>query len=107
MKKVTVQNYRQDKYYPRVVRAVGRILSRTDVVEPVEILLEMGNLSRKNHDTWRCGQVPCLERVIEGNLSKTNRILRIIGFHLHDLNMVPTEEKKRKVIEQVLLGQEI
>ena len=30
-----------------------------------------------------------LERVFEGSLSKANRILRIIGFHVHDLNMVP------------------
>ena len=34
--------------------------------------------------------MPYLERVFEGNLSKANRILRIIGFHAHDLNMVPS-----------------
>ena len=27
----------------------------------------------------------------EGNLSKANRILRIIGFHVHDINMVPRQ----------------
>jgi hypothetical protein len=32
---------------------------------------------------------PYLERVFEGSLSKANRIIRIIGFHAHDLNMVP------------------
>jgi hypothetical protein len=89
MKKVTVNTYRKDKYYPRVVRAVAAVLSKSDVVAPVEVLIEMGNLSRKNHDAWRKGQVPYLERVFEGNLSKANRILRIIGFHVHDLNMVP------------------
>lgn len=51
--------------------------------------MEMGNLSKQNHDAWRKGQVPYLERVFEGSLSKANRILRIIGFHVHDLNMVP------------------
>lgn len=89
MKKVTVNTYRKDKYYTRVVRAVAAVLSRSDIVAPVEVLIEMGNLSRKNHDAWRKGQVPYLERVIEGNLSKANRILRIVGFHVHDLNMVP------------------
>jgi len=34
-------------------------------------------------------QVPYLERVIEGSLSKANRILRIISFYVYDLNMVP------------------
>src|SRR3990172_734337 len=43
MKQITVNTYRQDKYYPRVVRAVAKILSRSDVVAPVEVLLEMGN----------------------------------------------------------------
>jgi hypothetical protein len=89
MKQVTVNTYRQDKYYPRVVRAVANILSRSDVVAPVEVLMEMGNLTQKNHEAWRCGHVPYLERVFEGSLSKANRILRIIGFHVHDLNMLP------------------
>ena len=89
MKKVTVSTYRKDKYYPRVVRAISKILSKSDVVAPVEVLIEMGNLSKKNHEAWRKGQIPYLERVFEGSLSKANRILRIIGFHAHDLNMVP------------------
>ena len=89
MKRVTVNTYRKDKYYPRVVRAVGKILAHADVVAPTEILIEMGNLSQKNYEAWRKGKIPFLERVFEGNLSKANRILRIIGFHAHDLNMVP------------------
>jgi hypothetical protein len=88
MKRVTVNNYRKDKYYLRVVRAVAKILQRSNIVAPVDVLLEMGNLSKKDHDAWRRGQVPYLERVLEINLSKANRILRIIGFHVHDLNMV-------------------
>jgi hypothetical protein len=88
MKHITVSTYRKDKYYPRVVRAVGKLLARADVIAPTDILIEIGNLSKKNYKVWRKGQVPYLERVFEGSLSKANRILRIIGFHLHDLNMV-------------------
>jgi len=43
----------------------------------------------QNHDAWKREQTPYLERVFEGSLSKANRILRIIGFHVHDLNMIP------------------
>jgi len=89
MKKVTIDTYQKDKYYPRVVRAIAQVLSKSDVVSPVDVLIEMGNLSKKNHDAWRKGQVLYLEQVFEGNFSKANSILRIIGFHLHDLNMVP------------------
>ena len=88
MKHITVSTYRKDKYYRRVVRAVGKILARSDVVIPSDILIEMGNLSKKNYEAWCHGQVPYLERVFEGSLSKANRILRIIGFDVHDLNMV-------------------
>ena len=73
------------------MRAVGKILARTDVVAPSDIIIEMGNLSKKNYEAWRKGQVPYLERVFEGSLSKASRILRIIGFHIHDLNMVPRQ----------------
>ena len=100
MKKTTVSTYRKDKYYPRVVRAVAKILSKSDSVAPVEVLIEMGNLSKKNHEAWLKGQVPYLERVFEGNLSKANRILRIIGFYVHDLNMVP----KRTVYSKIGKG---
>lgn len=89
MKKTNLSTYRKDKYYPRVVQAVAKILSISDTVATVDVLIEMGNLSKKNHEAWLKGQVPYLERVFEGNLSKANRILRIIGFHAHDLNMVP------------------
>lgn len=95
MKNVKVDTYRKDKYYPKVVRAVARILMRSDIVAPVEVLIEMGNLSRKNLEAWRAGQVPYLERVFEGSLSKANRILRIIGFHIHDLKMIPSQTTYR------------
>ena len=65
------------------------ILARSDVVAPVDVLFEMGNLSKQNLEAWRAGRVRYLEQVFAGNLSKANRILRIIGFHVHDLKMVP------------------
>jgi len=76
-------------YYPRVVRAVATILARSDVVAPVDVLLEMGNLTQKHHEAWYRGHVPSLERVFAGSLSKAHRILRLIGFHVHDLHMIP------------------
>ncbi|MBW2311010.1 MAG: hypothetical protein JRF35_08045 [Deltaproteobacteria bacterium] len=88
MKHITLITYQRDKYYCRLVRGVAKFLARSDVVTPSDVLIEMGNLSRKNYEAWCKGQVPYLERVFEGSLSKANRILRIIGFHVHDLNMV-------------------
>jgi hypothetical protein len=35
--------------------------------------------------------MPYLERVFAGSLSKANRAVRIIGFRVHDLNMLPRQ----------------
>jgi hypothetical protein len=86
---VTVNNYKKDRYYPGVVRAVAKTLARSDVVAPVDVLIEMGNVNRKDVEAWRAGRVPYFERVFAGSLSKANRILKLIGFHVHDLDMVP------------------
>ena len=50
--------------------------------------MEMGNLTKQNVEAWHHGKVPYLEYMVEGNLSKATRILRIIGFHVHDPNLV-------------------
>ena len=89
MQQVIVHTYRQEPYYPRVVRAVAHILARADVVAPVEVLMAIGNLTPKHHEAWRRGHVPSLERVFAGSLSKANRILRVLRFHVHDLHMLP------------------
>lgn len=96
MKTPTAQTYRQDKYYPRVKRAVARILERDNVVSPVEVFIETGHLTRKDHDNWRRGRIPYLEQVIEGNLSKVNRILRILQFHAHDMKLTPSRVEYRQ-----------
>ena len=103
MKKVTVGTYKKDTLYPKVVKATARILKRSDVICPVEVLLEMGNLEPKAHEAWYLGQVPYLERVFQGSLSKANRILRIIGFHAHDLNMVPSQHTYRQKGKKIAL----
>jgi hypothetical protein len=96
MKKVTVNSYREDKYYPKVVKAVMLLLKESDEISPVSIMLQTGNLLPKDHEAWLRGQVPWLERVFQGNLSKANRILRIIGFYSHDLNMVSSQHIYRQ-----------
>ena len=90
MTKVTVSNYRDDKYYPKITRAVAQILTETDFVSPAALLVEMGLLRVSDLDRWKRGQVPYLEKVVGCNLSKANRILRILRFHAYDLNLGPS-----------------
>jgi len=90
MKQITVENYRSDKYYPGLVRAVNSILGREDCVSPIEIFIEMGLLSVESVAEWRVGRLPFLERGIQCNLSKASRILRLLRMHAHDLNLRPS-----------------
>lgn len=52
----------------------------------------MGNLFPIDYENWRRGKTPYLEKVFKGNLSKVGKILRIINFHMHDLNMIKYEK---------------
>ncbi len=76
--------------YPRIVRAVAAILATSKDVAPVDVLVGMGILRTKDLEAWRAGRVPYLEREIMGSLSKLSRLLRILGFHCHDLKLVAT-----------------
>ena len=87
MMKVTVENYRKDKYYPKVVRAVEALLANDDVVTPIDVFIRLELLSKADVESWRLGHVPYLEKVIHCSLSKASRILRILRMHVHDLNM--------------------
>jgi len=87
---VGVSNYRTDALYGRVVRAVETLLARGKVVAPVDVLVEMGLLDPEWLHQWRLGRVPYLETVIHGSLTRLSRLLRILRFHAHDLNLVPS-----------------
>jgi hypothetical protein len=89
MKKITVENYRDDKYYPKVVQAFEAILAAGDVVAPIEVFVHLGLLSKADVESWRFGRVSYLEKVIHCNLAKASRILRLLRLHAHDLNMPP------------------
>ena len=89
MKRLTPENYEADTLYPRVARAMAELLSNGLPVSAPAVFAKMGMLSEENLRAWRLGKVPYLERVIAGSLGKTNRVVRIISLHAHDLNLPP------------------
>src|SRR5687767_3829052 len=90
MKKITTQNYKKDKWYPRVVQAVSEILADGDVVAPVDVFIRLRLLRREDLEDWRFRRIPCLERVIQCNLSIASRILRVLRLHARDRNLRPS-----------------
>ena len=87
---MSVTTYRHDPLYPRIVHAVAAILENGKVVAPVDVLIGMDLLTPAALDDWRRGRTPYLERGIGCNLTKLSRLLRILRFHVHDLNLVPS-----------------
>lgn len=88
--RVSVASFRDDPLFPRIERAVTAILRSGKVVAPVDVLVGMGLLAPEKLEAWHQGEVPCLERVIHCNLTRLSRLLRILRFHAHDLNLVPS-----------------
>jgi hypothetical protein len=89
-KRVSVRDFRDDPMFPRIERVVADLLATGNVVMPVDVLIGMGLLRPDRLNDWRRGRVPCLERVIGCNLTLLSRLLRILRFHAHDLNLRPS-----------------
>lgn len=96
MKKTTRSTYKKDKYYKKVTASVHELLKDGFVVMPAEVLIQMRYLTREDYEDWRFGRVPYLERVIGCNLSKVNRILRILRLHAEDLGLRPSPTVYKK-----------
>ena len=80
-KKVSVDNFRSDPMFPRIQRVVAEQLAKGNVVAPVGVLIGMGLLRPEHLADWRRGRVAYLEHVINCNLSRLSRLLRILRFH--------------------------
>ena len=96
MKQITVGNYKQDKYYEKVVRAMDAILERQNSVSPIDVMLQLQRLTPKQVEDRRFARIAYLERVTAGGLGTVNRILRLMRFHAHDLNLIPSQTVYRK-----------
>src|SRR5262249_16736585 len=92
----TVATFRSDPLFPRIERAVAAILRTSKVVTPIDVLVGMHLLTTEKVQDWRRGRVPYLERVINCNLTRLSRLLRILRLHVHDLNLVPSTTDCRR-----------
>ena len=87
MKTVDPHNYKLDPLYRRVVNAVRHLQQTKGDICPVTIFMTLGLLTPEDLNAWQAGKAPFLEGVLKCNLSKANRILRILRLHALDLNM--------------------
>ncbi len=52
---VSVDTFRDDPLYPRIVRAVQKLLAREKVVAPIDVLVNMSLLRSEQVEDWRRG----------------------------------------------------
>jgi hypothetical protein len=62
--------------YNRVKAAMSSLICEKGVAAPVDVLMELGVLSKEDYENWRFGRVPYLEEVCQVNLSKLSAIAR-------------------------------
>jgi hypothetical protein len=60
------------------ISAGDRCLKAKGYISMVDVLMELGMLSREDLESWRFRQVPFLERVVHGNLARVNAVLRAV-----------------------------
>lgn len=60
------------------VAAAAQCLARKGYIAMVDVLMEMGWLSREGHERWRLLEVPFLERVVHANLTKLDAVVRAV-----------------------------
>ncbi len=56
----------------------SKLLKEKGYISIVDVLMDMGKLSKEDYEAWRFKRVPYLEKVINVNLGKINTILRTI-----------------------------
>lgn len=75
---------------------MAAVLERQESVSPIDVMMQLQRLTPKQIEDWRFGRITCLERVTVGGLGAVNRILRLMGFHAHDRNLIPSQIVYRK-----------
>lgn len=60
-------------------------------VAPVDILMEIGVLSKKDHDDWCFGRIPYLEKVCRMNLHKLSAVMHEVRGYAAKNNLKPSQ----------------
>ena len=74
----------------KVQSAMTKQLASRGFVTPVDILLDLGLLTKANYELWRKGQVPYLEKVCNTNLNKLATVMKEMRAYAQKANLKPS-----------------
>lgn len=75
----------------RVRETAQRTLAEQNYVSAVDVLFGLGWLAPSHLDQWRQGRVPCLERVVQANLSKVSTAMTEFRRWARENDLIPSE----------------
>lgn len=73
--------------HSRVETAMSSLIHNKGFAAPVDVLMELGVLSKEDYENWRFGRVPYLEKVCKTNLSKLSTIMHEIRVFAENHNL--------------------
>ncbi|WP_243292649.1 hypothetical protein [Bacillus sp. FJAT-47783] len=79
------------KLEAKVYVAAEKLVEEKGYVSPIDLLVEIGRLKIKQVEEWRFRKIPYLERVVLGNLSKMNTILKTLRKFAEGNHLKPSE----------------
>jgi len=80
----------------KVHSAMYNLIKSKGIASPVEVLIEIGVLSKEDYERWRFGKVPYLEKVCKINLAKLSKINREIRAYAAKNELKPSWTFYRK-----------
>jgi len=76
---MTQQNHLAKKSLEqRVISAAEQVLSKQNYVRPIDVMITIGWLQQVHAKDWQEGKISFLEKVIQCNLTKLNRVLKCL-----------------------------
>ncbi|MCF7912171.1 MAG: hypothetical protein K9M99_06565 [Candidatus Cloacimonetes bacterium] len=89
----------------KVTKTAGQLMYNKKYIAPVDLLLELGYLTEKDHESWRMGKIAFLEQACQINLKKLSLIMKTLRDYAKKLNYKPSftaycgwgKQKRRKL----------
>jgi hypothetical protein len=83
-------NENAKKMANRVHASMDQQLERTGVATPVQVLMDLDMLTKKDYDNWRFGKADYLERVCKANLHRLAAVMREVRLYARNNNLKPS-----------------
>jgi len=83
-------NEKESKLVGKVRYSMYQQVSKGGVVVPVQVLMDVGMLTKKDYEEWRFGRVDYLERVCRGNLRRISGVMREVRLQAQKHGLKPS-----------------